>query len=548
MFPPLSAVWGWPWHGLCSGGSVTLPNASTKTMTQPAHGSAWLIDMGRPAITRTPSQVLEDTALGYEWRNYGMVSGGSVHGTALGPDKFIHVDAAGQCWLIGLAFSFPEYSLQKVRVTISIVRFGLFGEGAKTPIEVVKDVQCTYFTYTIYGATYTGTRGLLEDVWTNGSRCLVSVVRNRATVTPLIHDIFSLIEISISGTGGVDGSGLVFDAVEVMRDTQLSYGAPASDTPFAFPAVAGSSTYSCGSTITVAWASAGQYWLAHPEYRMDDYDNYTYARFAYYNSAGQPKAARIRKSYNAPMTYLSTSHSSGGSISLTDGCSPGVMQWTTDAALYSTSICRKDYAYGIYLLENDTIIDWLELHQSVTVTEESVARHAGGPYTVICGNEVTCDIFDYGSGSTSWGSTGVTDDAGTISARPYTESWSAPQWRGSLASSLPLPTPPDISLFEWSRYSPPLSVDALTAIWRSTITDHETSGVVTITGSAELGLQRIDAKAAAFFVPGTTRTYGTILTPLGNKTTSLTPAGNLYFAWQRKTGDFAFSANPICHV
>lgn len=547
-------LWGWPWHGLCTSGVIAAAGGNTKTIPTPTHGSAWLYDLGLPAIVRTPDEVAADTALGHEWRNYAMISGGVVYGTQLGADKFIHVDEDGKRWLVSLAFSFPNESSQQVRVTLSIIEFGRFElvtdppADPPTPVVIVEDVQCTYFTYASYGYTYSISSALLEDVWTNGSRVLVSVSRvaYSSPGVPSVRDIFSLVELSITGKGGADGSGLVVSSVEVMKDVELSQGQPSNDSAFSFPSQTGDISYTCGSPeITVAWGTPGRYWDpdASLEYDNNNFDTYTYARYAYYNSAGAPKAARIKKEYHGKMSYITTAYSESGSVIYSDTLCPGSsgFQWVTNAACYATTTCQKEYEFGIYLLENDVEIDSLKLHQVATITQEFAlhdAPYAGYGYPV-CGDYITCDIWD----GTGWAT--KLPAPRTLYQKSETVSWSAPSWGGSLASSLSLPPPPDMSTGGWSRSSLPLNVDAVADAWRSA---SNTSGYGSITGSVDLGIQRIEAKAAAFFKPGTTREYGSVLTPSGIKSTSLTPTGDLYFAWQRKTGDFSFSTSPICYV
>lgn len=538
MIPPLSGTWGWPWHGLCSGGAITLPNAATKTIPQPAHGSAWLYDLGLPAITRTTAQLSADTALGYEWRNYGMVSGGVVYGKSLAADQFIHVDEAGECWLIGAVYEYIEASLQKVRFTFSIVRFGLFGEGQKTPISVVKDVQCTYISYSVgYGVTYTGYNTVLEDVWTNGTRSLFSVARTGGTLPNAVREIFSLIELTITGTGGADGSGLVLSPVEIKDSTQLSksFSANTAFDPSVSPGgsyLITDSTYSPCEVRTYTFAGGIVFWNANAFMSNTDISKY-YARYAYYNSVGGPIVARLKISMFSEWTYTGSSFGSAGAdVNGTPPYCDG--PWTGDGRATSSSSATAVYRYGIYLMENDTVIDSLECYQTASRTQD---------FFMIPGLLKSPDTIDY----TGWGTTG-----GNLYTKndQITGVFSPAVWQGSLASVLPLPPPPNpgAGLQAFSNDAPPLDLNALAEIWRNYTTHHEVSGESVVAGSAALGIQRIDAKAASFYAPGATRTYGTIMTPLGSKTTSLTPAGNLYFAWQRKTGAFTFSANPICYV
>jgi len=73
------------------------------------------------------------------------------------------------------------------------------------------------------------------------------------------------------------------------------------------------------------------------------------------------------------------------------------------------------------------------------------------------------------------------------------------------------------------------------------------------TGLWFYGIHRMPSKAAAFVATNnnTTVHYGTVSTPVGAQTTSLTgsmSASAVNFAWQRKTGASAFDTVPICYV
>lgn len=544
-------IWGWPYHGLCTSGVIDLAGSLTKTITTPAHGSAWLIDRGLDPIVRTSGQLTVDASLGHEWRNYGLISGGVVHGTQLGANKYIHVDEAGKRWLITVGTHTIGLTTNQVGLRFTIVQFGLFGEGVKTPIVVDKIVSCHDITWSMYGYTYEGSEVLLEDVWTSGAKALVSFGLTR-TSTPSLKDLFSVMEVVITGSGGADGSGLVISASEVMQDTELSQSIVDSTTPINHT-VAGSGSYTGSApTYTIQWDSSGVYWqtvavidngrggsTGSLAYNIDD--SYTYARFAFYDASGNVKAARIKKMLRAQNTKTGTSYSSEGSLvannlNCTDGTPVVDTYYHDDAALIANTTCLEDYTFGIYLLENDTVVDYLEVHQSVSITQHWKKRVSAVPpapsLTFVC-NE--WDVLDY---STSGG--------GIYQKNLHPATWNAAEWRGSLASALGLPAAPDIR-DGWGDPDP-MALNDLVLAWRSKTSNHLASGSAAVIGTVELGIQRIDAKSAAFYKPGTTRTYGTVMTPLGNKTASLTPAGNLYFAWQRKTGDFTFSASPICYV
>lgn len=561
-------LWGWPYHGLCSAGVIACAGGISKTIVTPAHGSAWLYDLGLPAITRTPAEIIADTAIGHEWRNYTMISGGVINGTQIeqiGSDSFVHVDASGVPWLIRMVYTYPNYTSNQVRITFSVVRFGLFGEGVKTPVQVIKDVQCHLITYSMYGYTYEGIETTLEDVWTNGSRALVSVGRTRSS-TPPLKDLFSLLEVTFSGSGGVDGSGLVIAVAEIMQDTELSQGLPGDNTPLSYVyRPSNSAGYTGGSpTWTPIW-NEYPIWSAHSSGASEPngigasdqnyHDHFTYARFAYYNSAGVPKVARIKKEYRCSTSLVNSTHTAQGTFD--DTGTPGsacasaggtLTPYHSSALLVASTTQKDDYFFGVYLLENNTVIDALEVSQSITCT----AYFAVIPTNPVYASFVCEDgrVWPQPTPTGVWGYNG-----GLYTFSEMTSTVTPPQWSGSLAGALALPSPPDLrSPGGWfwdpvnSVATEPMHVDDLCLKWRAKDTNNETSGTSVVAGTAALGVQRIDAKGAAFYAPGATRAYGNILTPFGVKTTTMTPTGNLYFAWQRKTGDFTFATSPICYV
>lgn len=536
------SLWGWPWHGLCTGGVIDLGGGLTKTITPPAHGSAWLIDRALPAITRSAGELAADAALGHSWRNYALISGGRVYDTALGANKYIHVDEAGERWLIGLTFG-GGLGGNSVRITFSIVQFGLFGEGQKTPITVIRDVSCHDITYLMYGYLYQGSEMVLEDVWTNGSRALVSFGLTR-TSTPPLKDLFSVIEITITGTGGADGSGLSVAAVEVMQDTELSQGAfGISPGPFN-PSTVPEGGRTMSPTVSVPgglhcyhvtwdWDDDSIMWLDSMSFR-NTRDDFRYARFAYYNSAGVPKAARLQKKYEESWWYVSHANGGGGAQDAYAevDCAINHTWDLTNCGVWSTTTVRGHYKFGIYLLENDTVIDSLELHQDA----DGLFELAHTPYNT--------ETQQYGDPRSYISPTGLGVSGFYNFNSRHTLTKETAVWQGSLVGVLSLPAPPS----GIDPYDPPLDVDDVALVWRRKADNHRESGSAIVTGTAALGIERMDAKAAAFYKPGATRIYGNILTPLGIKTTSMTPADGLYFAWQRKTGDHVFGTAPICYV
>jgi hypothetical protein len=99
---------GHPWHGLCTGGSLALPNGTTKVYAQPSGGDCWKIAVpGHVAPTRSAAQQADDTARGYQWLGHGLISGDpeqglQLYGKSLGKRWIWAVDA-GRKWLVDVS-------------------------------------------------------------------------------------------------------------------------------------------------------------------------------------------------------------------------------------------------------------------------------------------------------------------------------------------------------------------------------------------------------------------------------------------------------------
>lgn len=553
-------LWGWPYHGLCSGGSIALPGGGSRTMVQPAHGAAWLYDLGLPPIVRTPDELAADAALGHQWLNYAFISGGVVYGVQLSNRQFIHVDEAGVRWLLTVNFSVPEISLQRVRLLITIERFGVLRQnGAGTSILIQQiDVQCTHIAKSGFAsATYVATDVRIEDVWTNGSRVLLGVYRTSSVDEGPggLADMYSLIEATISGTGGSDGGDLEIDAVEIRSDAQLTFAAQASNlyspwVPGSLPetigvcGILGNGTLRTPSQFTgVAWAdwkivlpgvSGGS--------NHDREDLVSFAQGAHYDASGVAHVYRLQTGYRQKWTYVSSSNSVSG-FYCSDPDAPGTGIENTAMDSQTTSVAL-DIEYGLTLLRDDTEIDSVKFTQHADCMQMMVSKRYGdfgwtGP-----------DPLPEPPAPSGWLSDSFGCQAGGGCCK-QASLFTAPVMSGSLAGALAIPPPPFTGQQSFSWLSPPLDEAAVQAIylaWRANMR-YAAAGSAVIGGSDHVGVHRIDSKSVAFYLQtGGVRTYATVHTPLGPKSAGLPPSDDLYFAWHRKTGDFAFRASAACWV
>jgi hypothetical protein len=96
------SVIGLPFHGLVTDGVLTLPNSTTRSYTHPSDGSAVLVEHQQAAtLTRTATEQAADTAAGYQWLPYALLSGGKhqIGGHELGHDYHLYCDGTNT-WLI----------------------------------------------------------------------------------------------------------------------------------------------------------------------------------------------------------------------------------------------------------------------------------------------------------------------------------------------------------------------------------------------------------------------------------------------------------------
>lgn len=104
-------LFGLPYHGLWKAGSITLPNAATKTCPAPGNGGVTLVKIpDRPTVSRSEDELAADGSAGREWRNYGLVSGGRmgslnpVYGS-MGTAVVLLIDDAKKAWTMHITGS-----------------------------------------------------------------------------------------------------------------------------------------------------------------------------------------------------------------------------------------------------------------------------------------------------------------------------------------------------------------------------------------------------------------------------------------------------------
>lgn len=98
-------LFGQPFHGLWKAGSITLPNAATKTCPAPLDGSCVMVRVpGQPAVVRSDDEEAADASAGREWLNYALISGGRYGPVGpIGIDNsaiVFYIDSTKKRWLV----------------------------------------------------------------------------------------------------------------------------------------------------------------------------------------------------------------------------------------------------------------------------------------------------------------------------------------------------------------------------------------------------------------------------------------------------------------
>lgn len=522
---PKDGVWGWPWHGL--GVDHELTDCPAETVFK--DGQAWLLDAGLPALTLSTAEQDEETANGWEWRNYAFLSGGYLYGTdlqtdsAVRKDSLIYFDSNAKPWLLRIGI---DRDNDDITVSADIVAFGIFDGGTTphTPFNVEADVvSCEDLTAldTPSGAEMGWT---IEDVWTNGEKFLVSVQKLLSTTflgNPVTYkDIYSLIEVEVTGTSEAT---MTLSATEVRGGNETTYQDISSPGSTFAPTLDLSTTDSCAGTetlfATTNWPAAAGL--------VDGRDVvWVYARQAYYDDTGAPVLMRLRRHE----TTESSITDSGVTMDQSGTCEPlGLTQvYTADISARQIAVTTAD------LLADDTVVgtfgyeassDW-----SVSYTHTIRCLRANG----LTGEP--CDtIYTQATGGGAYGIDGVTNawegflaeqDADAV--LPYDWDYLFLYWRMTTVNG------GDVENFDYAARYAALG-----------LTDGSD-----IIGSAGFILAPSNAIGPYHMINASVMTLGDLTTPTGTHSYSSTLGTpyKLYYSWNRQSGAHSFSTSPVCYV
>ena len=487
--PELNRVWGWPYRGL--GSSYTITGHTGSVFKD---GQSWLIDLGLPAISLTAEEATEATTNGWAWQNYGHISGGYCYGvnlqsTTTRKDTFVYFAPDGTAWRYRVTVQ--NKSGNNIDVVVAIKRFGLFGFGEATTATTTTTVACT----SLSGVTVLGWG--IEDVYKNGEKCLIAVAHHNLGK----KRIYSLLELVPSVTHGVPSYSV----------TEIRGGASETSGTYSLPKITAPTGESWYDSISMPGCMSGQ----TPPVQSTDAIfihatqlNISYeaiARSAHYTSEGNAKLLRYLFGAEGIAHTTSTIEVNAWSVGCVNNYEITARESITNATFYRLQA------------DNDVLIDlWTRTYTF------------GTDFTICISIECQGGGGDCNAGTPSWGVCGTY----TTDSAPTSDVYS-----GFLVDAY---------------YGVGHNIDDIaedfekaTEIWDYTPRY----------GNASAGYYHAPSNAHGFYkrtTAGGPYTWSEFYTPAGMKTftppsASVIPT-TIYFAWNRKTGDTAFSTVPICYV
>jgi hypothetical protein len=221
--------WGLPLHGLVRSGTLTLPNSSTVSYTQPG-GKGSVVVVKNPALAGLPDVMplgAYDAAQGFSWLTFAILAGTNkqIAGQNIGEYAFIFVDHRHRPWKIE---AYPNISGD---IVIRVVkRFGLFGSDPVSWIEN-RVIYTGDFNYQGIALESIGGDDVCQN--NNGSSVLFNF-RKQSGRLGTLYDITRIVELNLSTSDTYPGSpnDLTFNVSfsdriginDVVKITNTSYG------------------------------------------------------------------------------------------------------------------------------------------------------------------------------------------------------------------------------------------------------------------------------------------------------------------------------------
>lgn len=229
-FVPIKTI-GMPYHGLAEALNypsewLTLTTSDGDKLVKGNGGAVVVRHPSAPGASRTPAQQVNDTANGYEWRDYALLCGGTRAvngGPELGRQRWLYCSADGRTWVMSV-----EKSVAGNVFTLEIWRRALFGYFGPNPPSITDEKVGEVAIPFVLPSDYTGVltaADVAASAWIDRAACTVPSPDGSSVFVHVMADedvywatevvmedkvggTYAIVPVTISGTGDVANGGV----------------------------------------------------------------------------------------------------------------------------------------------------------------------------------------------------------------------------------------------------------------------------------------------------------------------------------------------------
>jgi hypothetical protein len=201
----LPKIFGFPYHGLVTNGTLTLPNNEQFTHPGITNGDTQLLAVPNfPLVTRTPEQQASDQANGFEWRNKAIIANNHLGSADLGENWLLYIDSNQTTWYFNIG-----YNVVGNQCSFSCVLKSAFGRFNGNYPQISRELAQSQTTFTEQGALKPLNRFTFERS-SNGSEMLIHVyaelIEDNDIEFPEPLSLFEVWKLNISGDGALSSN------------------------------------------------------------------------------------------------------------------------------------------------------------------------------------------------------------------------------------------------------------------------------------------------------------------------------------------------------
>jgi hypothetical protein len=141
-------LFGLPYHGLVTNGTLTLPNNEQLTYPGITNGDTQLVAVPNlPSVTRTLEQKASDQINGFEWRNKAIIANNHLGVVDLGDNWLLYIDSNKTVWYLNI-----EYNVVGNQCSFACVFKSVFGRFDGNYPQVSRELAQSQTIFTEQGA------------------------------------------------------------------------------------------------------------------------------------------------------------------------------------------------------------------------------------------------------------------------------------------------------------------------------------------------------------------------------------------------------------